>query len=143
MLTNQPIYFVLIIIAALLCVKFGIYPLLIGLALLILLLLWSRFAHPRTWKGSGYVIRVKQGFREEAWVDYEEAGRTLSLRSFWANRKEPELSVEMNEQVYFPPDYSTPIPEERITEIQARIAEGLQHMKIRYSFFRVGRSSAC
>ena len=55
MLTNQPIYFVLIIIAALLWVKFGIYSLLIGLALLILLLLWSRFAHHRTWKGSGYV----------------------------------------------------------------------------------------
>ena len=142
MWTNQPIYFVLLIIAALLWVKFGVYPLLICLALLILLSLWSRFTHPRTWKGNGYVIKVKQGIREEAWVEYEEVGRTLSLRSFWANRKEPELSVEMDEQVFFPPDYSAPIPEERITEIQARIAEGLQHMKIRHSLFRLGRSPA-
>jgi hypothetical protein len=142
MRTNQAIYFILLTLAALVWVKFGPYPILIVVAVLILLSLWSRVAHRRTWTGDGYIVRVKRGFREEAWVHYEEAGRTLSLRSIWANQKEPELSVEIDELVYFPPDYGTALPEERIQEIQARIAEGLQHMRIRYSFFRMRQSNA-
>jgi hypothetical protein len=140
MRTNQAIYFVLLLAGALLWLKFGPYPVLVISMVLILLSLWSRFAHPRTWKGDGYGVRIKQGFREEAWVDYEESGRTLSLRSTWADRKEPELSIQIDERIYFPPDYSNPLPEERIREIQARIAEGLQHLKIRYSFFRTKHS---
>jgi hypothetical protein len=142
MWTDQPIYFVLLIAGALLWIKFGPYPILIIAAALILLSLWLRFARPRAWGGSGYAVRVKQGFREEAWVDYEEAGRTLSLRSAWTNQKSADLWVEMDEQVYFPPDYGNPLPEERVQQIQKRISEGLEHMRIRHTFVRVGQSDA-
>jgi hypothetical protein len=89
MWTNQAIYFVLLMLGALLWIKFGPYPVAIIAAALIVLSLWSRFTNPQAWKGNGYSVRVKQGLREEAWVDYEEAGRRLSLRSVWAN---PEKS---------------------------------------------------
>jgi hypothetical protein len=142
MWTNQAIYFVLLMLGALLWIKFGPYPVAIIAAALIVLSLWSRFANPQAWKGNGYSVRVKQGLREEAWVDYEEAGRRLSLRSVWANQKNPELSVELDEPVYFPPDYSNPLAEARIREIQRRISEGLEHMRIRHTFVRTGRPTA-
>ena len=142
MLTNQPIYFALLALGALLWMKFGPYPLLIIAAALILLWLWSRFTRPRVWNGNGYAVSVKHAFREEAWVDYEEAGRRLSLRSVWANEKKPELSVEMDEPLYFPPDYGNPLPEARVQEIKGRVSEGLEHMKIRHSFVRTHPPSA-
>ena len=101
MWTDQPIYFALLIAGALLWIKFGPYPILIIVAALILLSLWLRFARPRAWSGGGYSVRVKQGFREEAWVDYEEAGRTLSLRSVWANQKSAELWVKWTNRFTF------------------------------------------
>jgi hypothetical protein len=142
MWTNQPIYFALLVLAALLWIKFGPYPLLIIAAALILLSLWSRLTRPRAWKGNGYAVRVEHGFREEAWVNYEEAGRTLSLRSVWANQRKLELSVEIDEPLYFPPDYSNPLPDSRIQEIEGRVSDGLEHMKIRHSFVRTRPTSA-
>ncbi len=140
MLTNQAIYFALLIVAALISVKFGFYPILIVAAALILLQLWSRLTHPRLWKGDGYAVRLTGGFRE-AWVDYEEAGRTLSLRAEWGAQKGSGLWVQIDEKVYFPPDFENPLSESRVLEIQKRISEGLERMKIPHTFARLGWTS--
>jgi hypothetical protein len=85
---------------------------------------------------------MKRDFREEAWLLYEEAGRTLWIRAAWAGAKQNlQLLVMMDEKVYFPPDYKNALSESRISEIQKRIAEGLTHLKIRHSFTRMGWTS--
>jgi hypothetical protein len=139
MQTNQAIYFVLLVLSVFLWMAFGPYPLGILIAMVIGLLLWLRYARPRVWKGNGYVVRVEQALREEAWVDYEENGQRLSFRAIWAKGKNPELWIEVNEQVYSPPDYHTPLSDERLAEIQGRIAVGLKNMRIRHKFDRIGK----
>jgi hypothetical protein len=143
MWTNQAIYFVVLIVAALIWIEFGFYPILVIAAAFALLWLWSRLRHPREWRGNGYAVRVRQGFREEAWVQYEEAGRNLFLRAAWGGTKQNlELSVQIDENVYFPPDYTNALSEPRIAEIQERVFEGLKHLKIRHAFERMGWTSA-
>jgi hypothetical protein len=138
MRTSQTIYFVLLIVTALIWIEFGSYPILVIAAVYALLWLWSRLRHPREWKGNGFAVRVEQGFREEAWVQYEEDGRKLSLRATWSGAKQNfQLSVQIDEKVYFPPDHANALSEPRIAEIQGRVSEGLKHLKIRHAFERM------
>ena len=142
MWTNQAIYFVLLIVAALIWIEFGLYPILIIATGFTLLWLWSRLRHPREWKSNGYAVRMRQGFRDEAWVQYDEDGRKLSLRAAWNGVKPNiELAIQIDEKLYFPPDYANPLSEPRVAEIQARVSEALKHLKIRHSFERMGWTS--
>lgn len=142
MRTYQAIYFVLLIVAALIWIEFGFYPILVIAVAFALLQLWSRLKHRGEWKGNGYAVRVQPGFREEAWVQYEEQGRNLSLRAAWSGAKHNvQLSVQIDEKLYFPPDYTNALSEPRVAEIQERISEGLQNLKIRHAFQRTGGTS--
>jgi len=134
MRTAQGVYFALLILGALISLKFGIYPLLIIVAAVVLISFWSRLRHPSVWVGHGFKIRVKYDFRDEGWVDYEEEGRSLFLRSVWGTEKPACLHVQIEQPLYLPPDYTNPLPDGRVNEIRERIAEGLKRLKIRHTF---------
>jgi len=141
MWTNQWIYFVLLVVAALVWVRFGFYPVIVIVAGFVALSLWSHLRHPSAWKGDGYTVKVLLRFKD-SWVDYEEAGRTLSFRAEWGETNgDSELMIWIEQNVYFPPDYKNALSEGRVAEIQKRVAEGLEHLKIRYSFTRMGWTS--
>jgi len=141
MWTNQPIYFAIVVIAALVWLKFGIYPIPLFAAAIILLLLWSRLKHSQTWRTDGYTVRVQRGFRDEAWIHYDEAGRTLSPRAEGYAKKKSAGLLVFDEKLYFPPDYANALSEPRIDEIQKRISAGLTGLKIRHDFVRTGWTS--
>jgi len=50
--------------------------------------------------------------------------------------------VEIDERVYFPLDYSHPLSQERIDEIEKRVSEGLHHLGIQHCFVRTGKPNA-
>jgi hypothetical protein len=140
MWTNQPIYFVLLILGVLIWVKFGFIPIIVIAALVLLLCGWSRLRRPQAWRGNGFTVGIRNNFREEHWVEYCEGGRTLALHAIWAAAKNGGLNVEIDQPLYFPPDYAHPLSEERIVEIEQRISEGLGHLRISHRLIRVGQS---
>lgn len=91
-------------------------------------------------KSDGYDVRVKQGFRETASIEYEEAGRVLVLSAEWGFSQE-DLLIHLSEKVYLPPDYENPLSEARISEIQGRISETLEQKRIPHAFIRHGWTS--
>jgi hypothetical protein len=134
MWTNQPIYFVVLSLVVLISITFGIHPILILVVVLALISLWSRLKQPCVWRGNGFEIRVRPDFREEGWVEYQEGGRTLALRSILAADQNGGLNVERDNPVYFPPDYTHPLSEERIAEIEERISVGHDQLRIWHRF---------
>jgi hypothetical protein len=106
------------------------------------LMLYWKLTHPNTWKGEGYKITFEWAARELYWVEYEESGRILAFEAAWGVvEKRPHLSIQIEEKVYLPPDYATPLSEDEITKIQQRITDGLKHLKVDCSFMRLGHTS--
>lgn len=94
------------------------------------------------WRADKYSVAVRHALRESVGLDYEEGGQTLSLRAEWAGSgKNAELILYLDEMLYLPPDYTTPLSPARVTEIQIRIADALVHLKIKHSFVRMGWTS--
>jgi hypothetical protein len=121
MRTDQPIYLVLLLGAALFTYLFGLYVLLGGLAVLFAVAIWIRIKHPRSWNGDGYRIQVKQGFREEAWVDYRDSSRYVSFQAEWQpGVKGLRVFVEPN--VYSSSNYATPLSPEELSEVLDQVA---------------------
>jgi len=140
MRTAQWIYFVVLVVAVLVWVRFGPYPVILIAAGAIALSLWSQLKHPSVWKGDGYTVKVLSRYKD-SWVDYKEAGRSLSFRAEWGNANgHSELFVEIEQDMYFPPDYENALSEGQLAEIQKRVSEGLEHLKIRHSFVRMPRT---
>ena len=140
MRTNQAIYFVFFLAGAVLYLAFGIYPLLVIVALFFALLAWSNFKHPHEWRAPDHTVRVVKA--REPWVEYQEADRILAVRAEWTGTgKNLELLISFENEVYFPPDYRTALSAERIAQIQQRISEALTKLKIRGQFVRQGWTS--
>lgn len=140
MWTNQAIYFVLLVAAALVYLAFGIYPLLLIAVVFVALFVWSKLRHPQEWRTPEYAVRVVDV--REPWVEYQEGGRTLALRAEWTGaRKTMGLLISFENEVYFPPDYRTPLSEERIAQIQGRVSDALTKLKVRGQFTRQGWTS--
>jgi hypothetical protein len=128
-----------LIFGVLISIKFGLYPILIPVAVLSLIFLWSRLKRPGVWRGNGFKIRVRRDFRDEGWVEYREGSRTLALRAIWAAERNGGLNVELDDPVYFPPDYTRPLSEPHKKEIERRRSKGLDHLRIRHRFIRVAQ----
>jgi hypothetical protein len=141
MWTNQPIYFVLLVLAALSYLVFGIYPVLAILALILVLFLRAKLKGPREWRTPEYAVRLL-GTPRDAWVEYTESGRTLALRAEWSGTKgSGELTIWLENSMYLPPDYGNPLSQERVGEIQRRVSEGLTKLSVRPAFVREGWTS--
>jgi hypothetical protein len=129
----------MLILIVLVWIKFGIEPILFIAVGLVALYLWSRLSHPKTWRTTEYTVKVLQGFREEAWVQYIEAGNALSLRAGWSGNKKDgvRLVILMDDKVYFPPDYKNQLSELRVAEIKNRVSESPTHLKIQHTFEQI------
>ena len=140
MQTNQAIYFIFFLAGAVLYLAFGIFPLLLFGILFVALFVWSKWKHPKEWRTPEYTVRVLDA--REPWVEYQEGQGILALRAEWTGaRKNLELLISFENEVYFSPDYRTALSEERIAEIQRHISEALTKLKIRGQFVRQGWTS--
>ena len=93
----------------------------------------------REWKTDDYAVRVVPDSRQQAWVEYEEAGRILALQAEFTTQT--HLSVWIPNEVYLPPDYHDQLPENRIALIQQRIAIALDSLGYGHDFTRLGWTS--
>jgi hypothetical protein len=133
MRTDQPIYLVLLLGAALFAYLFGLYALLGGLAVLFAVVMWMRIKYPGSWSGDGYRIEVKQGFREEAWVDYRDSVGYVSFHAEWQPGVRG-LCVFVEPNVYSSSNYAAPLLPVELSEVLDRVAEGLSALQITSEF---------
>lgn len=102
-----------------------------------------RVRHQTTAVFEGYSVEVVRLDYVNRSVNYHEDGRTLMFDAeadFNAGPK-ADLFIKIPEQVYFSPDYKNALSEDRIAEIKQRVSKGLNQLKIRHEFMRMGVTS--
>jgi hypothetical protein len=140
MLTDMPIYFVLLLVTAMFGFWLGVKISLWAIACVGLLVLWSHIRHPRSWKGNGYAVVVEQGFREQAWIVYKRAGLTLTLNAEWQDWGDGlKLGIFAEGPLYLAPDYKSPLSERDVAVVREDISKALDNLKIAHDFVSLSR----